>query len=171
MDLTTFIKVVPGFPYPGVNFKDISPLLAAPLAFSEAIQLMTVPLVPLDINGIVAIDARGFIFGAAIAQQMHVGLYLVRKKGKIPGASYCCKYETEYSVEEMEIGMNNGIKVGRLAIVDDVIAKGGTILGAAALASHIGEVVGVSVLINLSFLGGAKKVIDKGIPVYQVLLD
>lgn len=142
------IHDVPDFPKPGVMFKDISPLLGSPL-FPELIQEMADLVRDVDCDAIAGIEARGFILGAAMAHEMNVGFIPVRKKGKLPPPVHSESYKLEYGEDTIEVKPGKG----RVVIVDDVLATGGT-LGAAteALTKAGYTVVDIAVLMDLRFL-------------------
>jgi adenine phosphoribosyltransferase len=150
------IRDVPDFPQPGVLFRDITPLLADPEAFRIAIDGMAAPFAGID--RVVAIESRGFILGAPVAYRLGAGLVLVRKSGKLPAATLREDYGLEYGTNTVEIH-EDAIRAGeRVVIVDDVLATGGTVRAAANLAERLGAtVVGVSLLIELAFLGGRER--------------
>ncbi|CAN5577613.1 adenine phosphoribosyltransferase [soil metagenome] len=142
------IHDVPDYPKPGVMFKDISPLLGSPL-FPELIQEMADLVRDVDCDAIAGIEARGFILGAAMAHELNVGFIPVRKKGKLPPPVYSQSYKLEYGEDTIEVKPGKG----RVVVVDDVLATGGT-LGAAteALTKAGYTVVDIAVLMDLRFL-------------------
>jgi adenine phosphoribosyltransferase len=154
--LKSKIRDVPDFPQPGVLFRDITPLLADPAAFRLAIRAMGEGFSGVD--HVVAIESRGFILGAPVAFELGAGLVLVRKVGKLPNATYREDYGLEYGTNTVEIHTDAINKGERVLIVDDVLATGGTVRAAANLVERLGAtVVGVSLLIELSFLAGREK--------------
>ncbi len=160
--LKSKIRDVPDFPRPGVLFLDITPLLADPTSFRIAIQAMGAGHAGID--HVVAIESRGFILGAPVAYELGAGLVLVRKIGKLPSATYREDYGLEYGVSSVEIHTDAIAAGEHVLIVDDVLATGGTVRAAANLVERLGaKVVGVSLLIELSFLAGRDKLRD-----YQV---
>ncbi|MCC6790465.1 MAG: adenine phosphoribosyltransferase [Thermomicrobiales bacterium] len=154
--LKSRIRDVPDFPQDGVLFRDITPLLADPTAFRAAIDAMAAPYQGID--HVVAIESRGFILGAPVAYCLGAGLVLVRKVGKLPSATIREDYGLEYGTNTVEIH-RDAIKPGEsVLIVDDVLATGGTVRAAANLVERLGaNVVGVSLLIELTFLNGREK--------------
>lgn len=154
--LKSRIRDVPDFPQSGVLFRDITPLLADPAAFRTAIDAMAAPFQGID--HVVAIESRGFILGAPVAYGLGAGLVLVRKAGKLPAPTIREDYGLEYGTNTVEIH-SDAIKHGeRVLIVDDVLATGGTVRAAANLVERLGAtVVGISLLIELSFLNGREK--------------
>ena len=121
-----FIRDVPDFPKPGIIFKDITPMLADGQAFAAVIEEMAALVGP-DVDAIVGVESRGFIFGAALAQKLGLGLVTVRKPGKLPAQTHSVEYELEYGVDRLEIH-RDALSIGhRVAIVDDLLATGGTV--------------------------------------------
>jgi len=157
--LTQHIRAVPDFPQPGVMFRDITPLLADPIAFHRTIELL-IENFP-GINRVVAIESRGFILGAPVALALHAGMVPVRKIGKLPADTIREDYTLEYGTASLEIH-RDAIQPGdQVLIVDDVLATGGTVRAAANLIQRLGgTVVGVSLLIELAFLHGREKLTD-----------
>lgn len=154
--LRSRIRDVPDFPQLGVVFRDITPLLADPSAFRQAIDGMATSFA--GIEHVVAIESRGFILGAPVAYSLGAGLVLVRKSGKLPFGTLREEYALEYGANAVEIH-RDAIQPGeRVLIVDDVLATGGTVRAAANLVERLGAtVVGISLLIELAFLGGREK--------------
>jgi adenine phosphoribosyltransferase len=149
------IRDVPDFPKPGIVFKDITPLLANAAAFNAAIELLAAQIAPHAPQGLLAIESRGFIFGAALAQQMKLPLLLLRKPGKLPWHTERISYDLEYGSDALEIHQDAISAGSRYAIVDDVLATGGTAAAAVALIEKLGGHVAVcAFLMELSFLNG-----------------
>lgn len=147
MELRSFISISSNWPKPGIEFKDISPLLANPDAFAYAIEAMHPPVEKVDLW--VGIESRGFLFAAALAQRFKGGLALIRKKGKLPPPTVEEHYSLEYGTDTIQ--MHSGS--GRVVIVDDVLATGGTLNAAHQLCLRAGyEVIGHSSLIDLAFI-------------------
>jgi adenine phosphoribosyltransferase len=157
-DLKQFVRDIPDFPKPGIIFKDITPLLADPTAFNRAVSLFAERLDATGADEILAIESRGFIFGAAVAAKMAIPLQLVRKSGKLPGATVGMDYELEYGSDRVEIH-SSVLRAGvRYGIVDDLIATGGTAAATVRLAhEYDAEVACCAFLIELSFLRGRDK--------------
>lgn len=142
------ITDVPNYPKPGVTFKDITPLLGSP-HFPELIQELADLVRDLEFDVIAGIESRGFILGAAVAHETNVGFVPVRKKGKLPPPVYSQSYALEYGEDTVEVKTGKG----RVVVVDDVLATGGTLKAAAEVLTKAGyEVVGFAVLMNLTFL-------------------
>lgn len=149
------IVSIPNFPIPGIDFKDITPLLAQGDKFALAIEELRRPLMDLDFSAIVAVESRGFIIGAALASHMQRGIILVRKPGKLPGAIDSFGYSCEYCSGTLQVRCGSIRPDHRYLVVDDLLATGGT---ARATADYIaqaqGHVAGFCFLVELSFLGG-----------------
>ncbi len=157
-DLTHSIRNVPDFPKPGIQFKDITPLLADPRLLSGAIDLMTAGFKPGDVDAVVGIDARGFIFAAAAALKLKAGFIPVRKKGKLPYLTHEETYDLEYGSSTVAIHID-AVKPGtRILLLDDLLATGGTAEAAARLLAKIGaNILQIGFLIELSFLKGRNR--------------
>ncbi|WP_424531497.1 adenine phosphoribosyltransferase [Sphaerisporangium viridialbum] len=161
-DLTTTIlsriRDVPGYPQPGVVFKDITPLLGDHAAFSAVVDALADEL---DVDKVVGIEARGFILAAPVACKAGAGFVPVRKKGKLPAATLEASYDLEYGSAVIEVHRDAFAPGDRVLIVDDVLATGGTARATVELVSRAGaEVVGVSVLMELAFLKGRDRLGD-----------
>jgi adenine phosphoribosyltransferase len=157
-DIQALIREVPDFPKPGISFKDITPLLADVAGFRAAIDALAERVEPLNADGILAIESRGFIFGAALAQRAGLPLQLVRKRGKLPRKSLSMEYALEYGVDHLEIHTDSVRRGGRYLIVDDVIATGGTAEAVAKMVALMGaEVAACAFLIELKFLNGRSR--------------
>jgi len=157
--LRSYIRDVPDFPKPGIVFKDITPLLADPVAFSTVIDLIVVHYGRGNVDKVVGIEARGFILAAPVAYHFGAGFVPVRKKGKLPWEVNAAEYELEYGTETIEAHTDAFRPGERVLIVDDVLATGGTAAAAAELVEGLGgKVVGIACLIELGFLEGRKKI-------------
>src|SRR4051812_40084760 len=167
-EIKSFIKDVPDFPKPGIVFKDITPLLASPAAFRAAVDALAERVAGMRADGLLAIESRGFIFGAALAQTLALPLQLVRKRGKLPRKSVSMRYELEYGFDHLEVHEDAIAAGGRYLIVDDVIATGGTAAAVAQLvAAQRATVAACVVLIELEFLDGRAKL--GGVPVVSLI--
>jgi adenine phosphoribosyltransferase len=155
------IRDVPDFPQPGIVFKDITPVLADPLAFSTIIDLIVVHFGRGNVDKVVGIEARGFIVASPVAYHFGAGFVPVRKQGKLPSATVAEEYALEYGTATLEIH-KDGIHDGeRVLIVDDVLATGGTAKATASLVEQVGgKVCGIACLIELDFLEGREKLPD-----------
>ncbi len=163
-DFSKFIRDIPDFPKPGISFKDITPLLKDSQAFRDAIDTMVAHYEPKNVDVIVGIDARGFIFGSALAYRLGVGFVPVRKSGKLPYLTHEASYDLEYGVDSLAIHQDAFPPGSRVLICDDVIATGGTLAAAINLVEKLGsEVTGIAVLIELTFLNGSEKFQDHDI--------
>jgi adenine phosphoribosyltransferase len=157
-ELRALIREVPDFPQEGVLFKDITPLLADPIAFSTVIDLIVVHFGRGSVDKVVGIEARGFIIASPVAYHFGAGFVPVRKKDKLPWNTELAEYSLEYGNATLEIHQD-AVAVGeRVLVVDDVLATGGTAKATAELVERIGgKVVGISFLIELGFLNGRSK--------------
>jgi len=154
-EIRSFIHDVPDFPKPGILFKDITPLLADAAAFRATIDIFAERVAPLRADAILAIESRGFIFGAALANRVGLPLQLVRKRGKLPRESFRVEYALEYGVDHLEMHKDAVRAGGRYLIVDDVIATGGTAEAVAKLIAQQRAAVAACVfLLELTFLNG-----------------
>jgi adenine phosphoribosyltransferase len=167
------IRDVPDFPEPGVVFKDITPLLADPVAFAAVVAAFSAlaggaRLGPVD--KIVGIEARGFILAAPVAVQLGVGFVPVRKEGKLPGVTFQGSYALEYGEATIEVVTDAFAQGDRVLVIDDVLATGGTAVAALDLVRRAGaEVVGVAVLLELSFLAGRALLAAAGDDVHALI--
>jgi adenine phosphoribosyltransferase len=160
-DIERAIRNIPDFPKPGIQFKDITPLLADARLFSGSIDLLTEKFKPGSVDAVVGIDARGFIFAAAAALKLQAGFVPIRKKGKLPYQTHEQQYDLEYGTATVAVHVD-ALKPGsRVLLIDDLLATGGTAAAAAALVKGLGaRILEISFLIELGFLGGRKKLKD-----------
>ena len=157
-EIQALIMDVPDFPKPGIMFKDITPLLANAAAFRASIDELGERAADLEADGILAIESRGFIFGAALAQRLALPLQLVRKRGKLPRAALTIRYELEYGVDHLEVHADAIRAGGRYLIVDDVIATGGTAAAVAEIVTRSrAQVAACLFLIELTLLNGRSR--------------
>ncbi len=157
-DLRGFIREIQDFPKKGVNFKDITPLLANPKAFAFAIDSLVNKYLNERIDYVVCVEARGFVVGSALAYRLGAGVIMVRKPGKLPYYCSSLSYDLEYGSATLEIHKDALKKGDRVIIADDVLATGGTIFAAINLVKEFDpEVVDVAFLAELSFLKGREK--------------
>mgnify|MGYP002619812642 CR=1 FL=1 len=158
MDLTQYIRNIPDFPKPGVQFKDISTLLLEPQAVQFIVDTWAQRYADKEIDKIVGAEARGFVFAAPLAYAMGLPLVLARKPGKLPADVEREEYQLEYGTDAIEVH-SDAIRTGdRLLLVDDVLATGGTMGAVTRLVERMGaEVVELAFVIELSFLGGRKQ--------------
>jgi adenine phosphoribosyltransferase len=160
-DITAAIRNVPDFPKPGIQFKDITPVLADPRLFAGSIDLLCDGFKPGAVDAVVGIDARGFIFAAAAAAKLHAGFVPVRKKGKLPFQTIEQDYALEYGSATVAMHVD-ALKPGaRVLLIDDLLATGGTAGAAAALMKKLGaNILEIGFLIELKFLNGREKLKD-----------
>ncbi len=170
VDLAKLIRDVPDFPKKGIVIKDIMPLVADPEGLKDAVAAMTAPWRDKGITIVVAAEARGFIFGPAIAIELGAGFAPLRKPGKLPYKSKSFTYDLEYGTDTLCIHDDAVGPKDKVLLVDDLLATGGTIGGAAQLIQELGgELVGLSFLIELTFLGGRKR-LPVGVPVESIIM-
>lgn len=164
------IRDVKDFPKEGIVFKDITTLLNDKEAYQVLMNHLEEKYKNYDLDYIAGIDARGFIFGAALADRLKIGFVPIRKKGKLPSTTVCEKYELEYGFDEVEIHLDAFPKKdGRVLLIDDLLATGGTANAAAKLIKQLDvELVEACFLVNLAFLNGKDKV-QKNVSVYSII--
>jgi adenine phosphoribosyltransferase len=156
--LRTGVRDVPDFPKKGIVFKDITPILSDPALFRVSIDLFLERCRGKKIDKIVGIDARGFLFGSAVAYELGVGFVPIRKRGKLPYKTEIAKYSLEYGEAEMEMHIDAIIAGEQIVLVDDLLATGGTSAAAAALITKAGgQLLEAQFLIELEFLHGRKQ--------------
>ncbi len=168
-DLYRTIRDVPDFPKEGIVFKDITPLLADGAALTRAIEGMAKPFAEAGIECVVGIESRGFIFGVGIAGHLGCGFVPVRKPGKLPAATLRKEYALEYGTDAVEIHADAVAPGQRVLVVDDVLATGGTMLATCELLREMeADIVGISFLMELGFLGGRER-LDSAIKTTSLL--
>jgi adenine phosphoribosyltransferase len=164
IDLEEHIRSIPDWPKKGILFRDITPLLANPEAFSTTVDALCAGFDNAGVDYVAAVEARGFIFGAAVAQHLGVGFVPIRKKGKLPFKTESVTYELEYGTDTLEVHSDAVSKGAKVLMVDDLLATGGTMAAACKLIEKIGgKVLGITFLIELSELAGREK-----LPGYKV---
>ena len=155
-DLTDALRTIPDFPKPGISFKDITPVLADPSLFRRATDAMAEPFMTAGITHVVAVESRGFILGAPVAQRLGAGFVPVRKVGKLPFRTERVEYALEYGTDRLEIHVDACSPSSRVLVVDDVLATGGTAAATCRLVEQVrGHVVGCSFLLAIGALRGA----------------
>lgn len=168
MDLKSKIREIPNFPKEGILFYDITTLLKEPVAFQEVLRRLATPFIGKKIDKVVAIESRGFIFGAPLAERLGAGLIPVRKPGKLPSDKIEAKYNLEYGSDGLAIHKDAISSGERVLIVDDLLATGGTILTTVNLVRQLeGDIQGVAFVIELLGLKGREKL--KGIPITTLI--
>jgi adenine phosphoribosyltransferase len=159
IDLQQYIRDIPDWPKEGILFRDITPLLADPEAFAAAVDVLSAGFAETNVEYVVAVEARGFIFGSAIAEKLGAGFVPIRKKGKLPWQTESVTYDLEYGTDTLEVH-RDAVKSGaKVLMVDDLLATGGTMAAACELVEKIGgQVTGIVFLIELADLGGRQKI-------------
>ncbi len=158
INFSEYIRNIPDFPVKGIQFKDITTLLKKGDVFAAAVDHMYGPFKEEEINKIVGIESRGFIFGAAMAYKLNAGFIPVRKPGKLPAETLSEEYQLEYGTDSLEVHLD-GVESGdRVLVIDDLLATGGTARATCTLVEKLGgEIVGLSFLIELTSLKGREK--------------
>jgi len=164
MNLKDYIRDVPDFPEPGILFRDITPLLADPDAFNFAVAQLAEQCSEPDFDVVVAIESRGFIFGAPLARELGKPLIPVRKAGKLPAERHAVEYDLEYGSNVLEIHTDAIQQGQRALIVDDLLAIGGTLSAASQLVEDCGgEAARLAVVIELAFLDGRSRLAGRDV--------
>jgi adenine phosphoribosyltransferase len=169
MDLAALIRDVPDWPKPGIQFKDITPLLRDPAGLAMAVEQMASPFRDRRVELVVGAESRGFIFGAAVAVALSAGFVPIRKPGKLPWRTRAIGYQLEYGQDQLEMHADAVGPGQRVLMVDDLLATGGTMGAACDLVRGLGgRIVGISLLIELTFLHGRQKLAAHG-PVHALI--
>lgn len=164
MNLKDYIRDIPDFPQPGILFRDITPLLANPAAFNYAVAQLAEQCSEPDFDVVVAIESRGFIFGAPLARELGKPLIPVRKAGKLPAERHSVEYDLEYGSNVLEIHTDAIQQGQRALIVDDLLAIGGTLSAASRLVEDCGgEAARLAVVIELAFLDGRSRLAGRDV--------
>lgn len=168
MDFKQYIRDIPDWPKPGVIFKDITPLLKDHAAFSASIDALADHFRSANIDLVVSVEARGFIFGGALANILGAGFVPARKPGKLPWMKIKVEYSLEYGTDAIEMHQDAIVKGQRVLVFDDVLATGGTVAATIQLVNALGGVmVGSAFLMDLTFLHGANRL--KGYEVFSLI--
>lgn len=168
-DIAKLIRTIPNYPKEGIMFRDITTLLKDPQGFKTTIDLLVAKYKDAPIDYVAGIEARGFILGAALAYALGKGFIPVRKKGKLPGNTITQSYDLEYGSDTIEIHDDALSKGSRVLLIDDLIATGGTAIGAITLIEKCGGVIfETAFVVDLPELGGAKKIESLGHKVYAL---
>jgi adenine phosphoribosyltransferase len=168
-DLKALVRTIPDFPKPGIQFRDITTLLLDRSGFARTVELL-VDSVGGPVDLVAAIDARGFVIGGAMAEKLGAGLLLVRKDGKLPGATIIEEYSLEYGTDRLAIHVDACAPDARVLVVDDLIATGGTAQAAVRLVRRAGgTVVGARFVIDLPELGGSAALRSDGVDVVSLM--
>ena len=167
--LKAAVRDVPDFPIKGILFKDITPILQDGKLFRQAVDAIAERQKGKQVNAVVGIDARGFIFAGAVAYKLGIGLVPIRKKGKLPYKTVVTSYTLEYGSETSEMHVDALKQGDNVVIVDDLLATGGTAMAAATLVKQLGgNIIEIDFLIELSFLKGRDRL--KDYPVFSVIV-
>ncbi|MGO9901442.1 MAG: adenine phosphoribosyltransferase [Solirubrobacteraceae bacterium] len=155
VNLRAFVRDIPDFPKPGVVFRDITPLLLDPRALDAAVTRLTQFARDLEVDFVVAAEARGFILGGALARELHAGFVPARKVGKLPHLTVSSKYELEYGIDALEVHADALSHGARVLVHDDLLATGGTAAAVCELVTRLGcEIAACAFLVELKSLGG-----------------
>ncbi|GES48068.1 adenine phosphoribosyltransferase [Rhizobium sp. NBRC 114257] len=169
-ELAASIRSIPDYPKPGIIFRDITTMLGDARAFRRAVDALVQPYAGTKIDKVAGMEARGFILGGAVAHQLSSGFVPIRKKGKLPHDIVRIAYSLEYGVDEMEMHRDAVNPGERVILVDDLIATGGTAVGATKLLRQIGaEVVAACFVVDLPELGGRRKLEELDVPVHTLV--
>ena len=161
IDLKSYIRDIPDWPKKGILFRDITPLLINPNALKAAVDALCADFTEAGIEYVAAVEARGFIFGSAVAEKLGAGFVPIRKKGKLPWQTESVSYDLEYGTDTLEVHSDAIESGGKVLMVDDLLATGGTMSAACKLIEKIGgKVAGIAFLIELVGLQGREKIAD-----------
>jgi adenine phosphoribosyltransferase len=170
LDLKTLVRTIPNHPKPGIMFRDITTLLKDASGFKACVERLVEPYRTAGVEAVVAIEARGFILGGAVADRLGTGFVPLRKQGKLPAATIGQDYALEYGADVIEVHADAIREGERILIVDDLIATGGTAEAGAKLVRKVGGVVvGAAFIIDLPELGGAARLEAQGIPCHTLI--
>lgn len=158
INLEKYIRSVPDWPKKGILFRDITPLLADPTAFAKAVDALCAGFESKGVEYVAAVEARGFIFGSAVARKLGAGFVPIRKKGKLPFKTESVTYDLEYGTDTLEVHSDAIKEKAKVLMVDDLLATGGTMAAACKLIEKVGgQIAGIAFLIELSELAGRDK--------------
>lgn len=167
--LKSRIRTVPDWPKPGIQFRDITPLLGTPKTLRVLIDLFVHRYMDADLKYVAGLDARGFILGSIVAYELNLGFIPIRKKGKLPYSTLKAEYELEYGSATVEIHTDACGRGDRVVILDDLIATGGTMLAGKRLLEELGAtVVEGAAIVDLPDLGGSRRIRAAGLPLYTL---
>ena len=166
-----YVRTVPDYPIPGIQFRDITPLLQDSKLFAQVVDEMSEPWYGMNIDAVLSIEARGFIMAGAIAYKLGAAFIPLRKPDKLPGETHSVSFELEYGKTEMHIHKDSLDDHDRLLIIDDLLATGGTALAAVELIEKFEKKVllGAGFIIDLPDLGGAKRLREKNITIHSLM--
>lgn len=165
------IRNIPDFPKPGIQFKDITPILLNPVLCKDIVQELAIRLLPLNVEAVAGVESRGFLFGLPLAIELKVPFITIRKKGKLPAETASYKYDLEYGSAEIEVHVGAVKKGMRVLIHDDLLATGGTAAATAGLIQSQGGIVaGFSFLIELKSLKGKEKLMPFHAPIESMIM-
>jgi adenine phosphoribosyltransferase len=166
MDLSKFIRTIPDYPKPGIQFRDITTLLGDARAFRRAVDELLQPFAGTKIDKVAGIEARGFILGGAVAHQLSAGFIPLRKRGKLPHRTRAVEYALEYGSDAIEMHLDAVAPGEKVMLVDDLIATGGTALAAVRLLEEGGaDIIAAAFVVDLPDLGGSARLAACGVPV------
>jgi len=158
IELQGYIRSIPDWPKKGILFRDITPLLAEPKAFTAAVDALCAGFTEQGVDYVAAVEARGFIFGAAVAERLGAGFVPIRKKGKLPFKTETITYDLEYGTDTLQVHSDAVGNEAKVLMVDDLLATGGTMAAACKLIEKIGgKIAGITFLIELRYLAGRSK--------------
>ncbi|MEM0942953.1 MAG: adenine phosphoribosyltransferase [Pseudomonadota bacterium] len=167
--IAEYIRTIPDFPIPGIQFRDVTTLFGDPVGFGRAVDEMIAPYLDRHVEAIVAMDARGFILGGAAAYRLGLPFVPIRKKGKLPGQTLVEAYSLEYGEAVVEIHSDALVAGTKVLLVDDLLATGGTAVAGVKLIERLGaEIIAASFVVNLPDLGGEKRLQSMGIEVHTL---